>query len=53
MFKAGVYKVSFKPQGYVQAGNSIDGDSGGVEELEEDDLLDDDDPKDNLKEKDG
>jgi hypothetical protein len=48
--KSGVYKISFKPEGYVQVGTSSDGDSGGVEELEEDDLLDDDDdPKDNIK----
>jgi hypothetical protein len=49
VFKTGVYKVSFKPEGFVQVDNSSEGDSGGVEELEEDDLLDDDDPKDNLK----
>jgi hypothetical protein len=52
VIKTGVYKISFKPEGYVQAGNSSDGDSRGVEELEEDNLLDDDDPKDNLKGKD-
>ena len=33
----------------IQADNSTDGDSGDVEELEEDDLLDDDEPKDNPK----
>jgi len=47
-----VYKISFNLEGYVQADNSTDGDSGGVEELEEDHLLDDDDPKDNPKEND-
>ena len=52
VFKAGVYKISFNLEGYVQADNSTDGDSGGVEELEEDHLLDDDDPKDNPKEND-
>ncbi|XP_066365604.1 uncharacterized protein [Miscanthus floridulus] len=46
VFKARVYKISFNPEGYVQVDNSTDGDSGDVEELEEDDLLDDDDPKD-------
>ena len=46
VFKAGVYKISFNPEGYVQVDNSTDGDSGDVEELEEEDLLDDDDPKD-------
>ncbi|CAD6255706.1 unnamed protein product [Miscanthus lutarioriparius] len=52
VFKARVYKISFNLEGYVQADNSTDGDSGGVEELEEDHLLDDDDPNDNPKEND-
>ena len=49
VFKARVYKILFNPKGYVQADTSTDGDSRDVEELEEDDLLDDDDPKDNPK----
>lgn len=41
VFNKGLYLIHFKTEGFEQISNSTDGDSVGVEELEEDDLLDD------------
>lgn len=43
VFGQGIFVVYFKPEGYLQTDISTDGDSGGMDEFEEDDLFENED----------